>query len=186
MATFREITAADVRAVAQEMRACDRAEIFATRWDDCTESFASDCAAAISLGAIAVGDDGTPVAVVGAQEAWPGCWSVWMFAIDRWPEVALETTRFVQRRLIPALVRLGARRAECRSADGHHGAHRWLEYLGARREASHLDYGRNGETFHTYSWRIDDVRKSLCAAEGACAQGGAGAAEGRCGGGCRL
>lgn len=99
------------------------------------------------------GRDGAPVAVIGALETWPTVWSVWMFATDRWPEVAVDATRFARRRLAPALLELGLRRAECRSSATHHAAHRWLAHLGARREAEYPDYGRNGETFIGFIWR---------------------------------
>jgi hypothetical protein len=175
---FREIDLESVAAVARDMRDCDRAEIFATRWNDCPDTFARDCVACLSLGGVATGADDVPIAVIGAQEVWPGAWSVCMFATDRWPEVALDTTRFVRAGLIPALVRLGARRAECRSAADHDVAHRWLEYLGARHESTHPDYGRHGETFLGYCWRIDDVRRTLCPAESSRSEVGAAAAEG--------
>jgi hypothetical protein len=176
---FREIDLEGVTVVARGMRACDRAEIFATRWSDCTDAFAQDCVACLSLGAVIADEAEMPIAVIGAQETWPGVWSVCMFATDRWPEIALDTTRFARERLMPALVRHGARRAECRSAADHHAAHRWLEYLGARHESTHPEYGKHGETFLGYSWRIDDVRKSLLTAESPYPETAAVAAEGR-------
>ena len=154
-----------VLAVARDMRAADRREIFATRWDDDQESLALECVNACCIGAVIAGRDNAPIAAIGAVELWPTVWSVWMFATDRWPEVALDATRFVKQRLIPALLDLGLRRAECRSSIAHGQAHRWLEYLGARREAEHRDYGKNGETFIGFHWRAEDVRKSLQATE---------------------
>jgi hypothetical protein len=178
VARFLELELDRVAAVARAMRDCDRAEIFATRWDACPDAFARDCVACLTLGAVIADEAEAPIAVIGAQEMWPGTWSVCMFATDRWREIALDATRFVRQRLMPALLRLGARRAECRSAADHHAAHRWLEYLGARREAVHPDYGRHGETFFGYCWRIDDVRRTLFAAEGSCSEAGTAAAEG--------
>jgi hypothetical protein len=88
-----------------------------------------------------------PVAALGGIEMWPGNWSVWMFATDRWPEVAREATRFAQKTLLPVLLRLGLRRGECRSALEHEVAHRWLIFLGARIEAIYPAFGKGGETF---------------------------------------
>lgn len=141
-----------VTSVARHMRAMDRAEILATRWDDDVADVARECATFSRFGQVAADDVGEPIAAVGGIEMWPGCWSVWMFSTDAWPRVALSVTRFVRRTLIPAIRATGATRAECRSIDGHHVAHRWLESLGAYREAAHPGYGRGGETFITFAW----------------------------------
>ena len=46
----------------------------------------------------------------------------------------------------------GAHRLECRSMEGHVEAQRWLETIGATREATLHGYGREGEDFHVYTW----------------------------------
>jgi hypothetical protein len=182
LARIRDLDLDDVTVVARAMRECDRREIFATRWDECPEGFARDCVSGLSLGVVIANDAGVPIAVVGALEMWPGVWSVCMFATDRWLEVASSATRFVRERLMQALLRLGAHRAECRSAADHVTAHRWLEYLGARHESTHAGYGKQGEIFFGYSWRIDDVRRTLCTAEGSRSETRTGAGQDRCGG----
>lgn len=144
---WRSLNAADLLAVARGMRVGDRDEIFATRFDDDISALIADLLASDPLGAIIPAADGQAVAAIGASEMWPGNWAVWMFATDRWPEVARKTTRFARRILRPALRSLGARRAECRSAWAHKVAHRWLVHLGAEVEAIHPAYGRDGETF---------------------------------------
>jgi hypothetical protein len=136
-----------VMAVALSMRATDHAEIFATRRDEDIEAFVGDLLAGDPVGAVITTPDRIPVAALGGTEMWRGTWSVWMFASERWPEVAVEATRFARRVLWPELQRLGARRAECRSLAGHRVAHRWLLHLGARVEAVYPAFGRDGETF---------------------------------------
>ena len=98
-----------------------------------------------------------PVAVVAAIECWPGFYSVGMFATDAWPEVACSLTRWARRRMAASLLAAGAHRMECRTIEGHETAHRWLERLGAVREAVMPDMGRNRETFYLYAWRLRDV-----------------------------
>ncbi|MGB8274062.1 MAG: hypothetical protein WCF16_02200, partial [Alphaproteobacteria bacterium] len=49
-----------------------------------------------------------------------------------------------------------AHRAECRSIADHHEAHRWLERLGAVREAYLPDCGKNREPFVLFAWRLSD------------------------------
>ncbi|WP_374656134.1 hypothetical protein [Dongia sp.] len=143
----RALNRDDLIAVAENMRAADRREIFATRFDENAELLAEDLLAGDPLGVIVADRDGVPAAVLGATEMWPGLWSLWMFATDRWPSVARETTRFAKRVLWPALLKLGLRRGECRSAAEHHVAHRWLRHLGGAVESIHPAYGKGGETF---------------------------------------
>jgi hypothetical protein len=157
---IRPLGAEDLLFVARHMRGADRAEIFATRFDDDPAALAAEILAADPLGAILAAADGAAVAAIGASENWPGNWSVWMFATDRWPEVARAATRFALVRLRPALHRLGARRAECRSMAGHKSAQRWLRRLGARIEAVYPAFGRQGETFIGF---VFEREENMCA-----------------------
>src|SRR5690242_671481 len=116
---IRSLNSADLMTVGDNMRLADRREIVATRFDDDIAALVADLLESAPVGAIVAAGDGAPVAALGGIEMWPGNWSVWMFATDRWPEVAAETTRFVRRVLLPALHRLGLRRGECRSALTH-------------------------------------------------------------------
>jgi hypothetical protein len=75
-----------------------------------------------------------------------------MFATDLWPAVALSVTRNIRREMMPAMIDSGAVRADCWSMEGHHAAHRWLEVLGAVREATVEDYGPSRKPYHCYSW----------------------------------
>jgi hypothetical protein len=102
-----------------------------------------------------------PLAAMGAIECWPGVWSAWMIATDKWPSVARAATRWARFALDAVLVAAGAHRCECKSIADHRTAHRWLAHLGARPEAVHPGYGRNRETFITFAWRLDHVRNRL-------------------------
>jgi hypothetical protein len=61
-------------------------------------------------------------------------------------------TKLIVRDIVPMMWDGGARRLECRSMEGHVEAQRWLETIGARREATLKAYGREGEDFHVYTW----------------------------------
>ena len=150
------LTEAFVRPVAQRMRAEDRREVFATRFDDDIDSLVRELVAASRFGAV-VAHEGRPAAAMGAIEAWPGVWSAWMFATDAWPSVARATTRYARIALLSVLAEAGAHRCECKSIEGHTVAHRWLQHLGAHVEAVHPGFGRNRETFITFAWRFDHV-----------------------------
>jgi hypothetical protein len=150
-----ELNEAGLLYVADNMREIDKKEVFATRWDDNPEDLVDCIMAKGSFGWISVANDGIPVAAFGAIACWPGVWQVWMFATDRWDEVSSEVTKFIKRIMIPAIKSTDWLRAECRSIEGHDTAHRWLEFLGATREASLKMLGKNGDTFHVYSWTND-------------------------------
>jgi hypothetical protein len=145
--TLRPLNREDLIAVAETMRAADRHEVFATRFDEDPVLLADDLLAGDPVGAVIAAADGAAVAALGGTEMWPGMWSLWMFATDRWPEVARATTRFAKCTLWPALLQLGLRRGECRSASNHAVAHRWLRHLGGVPESIHPAYGKGGECF---------------------------------------
>ena len=152
-ATIRPLDTAAVAHVCAHMRALDRAEIVATRADDDAPAVADATMTLARFGGVAWWND-EPVAVACAMPLWPGVWSVGMYATDRWPRVARATTRWIASHLMPDLIAAGAHRAECRSLATHVTAHRWLERLGAMREGTLADCGRNRETFYLYAWTL--------------------------------
>lgn len=150
-----QVTDLDRDAVAHviaNMREWDRKEIFATRLDsDTGEGLLDDVFRTGPVSWLAW-HEGTPVAAYGCSPLWRGVWSMWMFATDDFHKIGLGMTKMVTRAIVPMLWEHGAHRLECKSMEGHVEAHRWLEVIGARREATHPLYGRDGETFHTYVW----------------------------------
>ena len=141
-----------VHYVVERMRSKDRDEVFATQWDDDRSSFANHILRVGDFGFVLHHDDGEPIVCCGAVPIWPGVWSVWMFATDRFDEIAMSTTKFGKRVFFPALEQSGWHRLECRSLESHKVAHTWLESLGAYKESESLGYGKAGETFFVYCW----------------------------------
>jgi hypothetical protein len=142
----------DLLYIADNMRDIDKKEVYATRWDDSPDGLVDSIMSGGEFGWVVGGDDGIPIAAFGAIPTWEGVWQVWMFSTDRWNEVSLTVTKFIRRVMIPSIVDAGWQRAECRSIGGHDVAHRWLEMLGASREHTLHYFGKNGDTFHLYSW----------------------------------
>lgn len=140
------------------MRTMDAEEIMPLMFSDKAEDLAQGISFATGKKFVAF-SNGIPVACWGAILTKPQFYSVWMFSTNRWPEVALSVTRHVRKELMPALIETGAVRAECWSMDGHTVAHRWLEILGARREATVSDYGPARKPFHCYSWTKTRLEK---------------------------
>jgi hypothetical protein len=150
--TLADITLERVSHVTARMRQADKDEIYATRWDDDPERLAKTVVSFDPTGFVVLADDGEPVSVFGVYQMWPGVFSVFMFATDRWNEVSVGMTKFVMRDMIPSVMSGAFVRAECRSLSTHTQAHRWLEMLGAYKESEQLCFGKNGETFFTYVW----------------------------------
>jgi hypothetical protein len=137
--------------VAEQMRESDRREIFATRWDDDTAALAGE---AVELGRLVGWVSGLerPIAAFGCYEMWPNVYSMWLFATDDFRRIGISMTKLITRSIVPMLFKAGAHRLEARSMEGHHEAQRWLEMIGAKREATLRGYGREGQDFHVYAW----------------------------------
>lgn len=137
--------------VALDMRPADRREIFAGRWDYDPVTMARQICEWSTLGAVAHGRDGTPIAVLNAVMVSPAVVNVGLFATARWPEIARPLSRWCLARFKPMLLETGARRAECWSMVGHRSAHAWLRWFGFRPECV-ATRGRAGERFVLFGW----------------------------------
>jgi hypothetical protein len=150
--------------IARHMREHDAEEIYPHIWNPTAENLAAlSCQSNLKFVALS---DGRPVAAWGAAERLPQVWNCWMFATDNWMQVALPVTRHIIKVVRPAVIDAGAVRLDCWSMEGHDVAHRWLEMLGAIREASLEDYGSNRKTYHNYSWtlsRLENEKKCASA-----------------------
>ena len=96
-----------------------------------------------------------PVAIGAMVQARPNVATLAFFATDRFPEVALELTKFIRNRLFPQYRGDGVHRIECISMEGYDDAHRWIGLLGLEREAVMPKYGKGGETFIQFAWVAD-------------------------------
>jgi hypothetical protein len=128
------------------MREIDRQEICALHGTDDPVEATAALQFLPHIGAT-VWQGAEPICAIGAAFMWPGVVAVFMFATDRWREVALETTRFVRKTLLPVLRESGVHRLQCHSLDTHTEAHAWLRFLGADREVLEPEFGKNRENF---------------------------------------
>lgn len=135
--------------VARNMRARDKEEIYGLRRRENPFDIVNDVMAQ-SLAWVAW-LDGMPAAVFGGSEARPGVWSMFAFATDEFPRLALGLTRFARKQVIPRLFdELGAHRLQCESHEKHTDAHRWLVALGAHRESVKAKFGRDGSDYYEF------------------------------------
>lgn len=144
--------------VIENMRALDRAEIFATRRDDSNEQLALEVMACGPIFWVA-GKGPDPIAAFGCAPMWNGVWSMWLFATDKFGQIGISVTKLVTRTIVPMMIEAGAHRLEARSMEGHTDAQRWLEVIGAKREGTLKAYGRDRQDFHVYAW--DCAREGL-------------------------
>lgn len=138
----------------RNMREDDRREVFATRWDTDPDALAVEAITAWGPFAFVAWADGEPVAAIGATNVWPGVWSAWMIATDKFGHVGKHLTRWVRRVMIPAIREAGCHRVEARSAADHTVAHAWMEALGAKPEFVLRRYGRDKQDFILFAWEF--------------------------------
>lgn len=79
--------------------------------------------------------------------------SAWAFGTRRSRVCMRSVMRFCRDEFVPSFLSFGVTRVEARSISTHAVAHRWLEAVGAEREATIAAYGKNGEDFVLYVWR---------------------------------
>lgn len=136
-----------VRYVVDNMRASDREEIYALRRSEDPRNVVRDVMAMSSFSWMAWLDD-RPQAVFGGGEVRPGVWSMFAFATDEFPRLALGLTRFAKKTVIPTLFcDLDAHRLQCESHESHASAHRWLKALGAEVESVKRNFGKDGSNY---------------------------------------
>jgi len=145
----------DVLYVAQNMRAADREEIYATQWTDTPGELTENVmrAGAFRWGVYV---DGLPIAMIGATPRWPGVWQAWAFGTRDWKHVAFTLTRHVRRFMVPALMNSGALRVDAYALASHTSSNKWLRSLGATPGKTLDNWGKNGETFVCFSWLRQD------------------------------
>lgn len=144
----------DIRYIVDHMRQKDREEIFATQTSEDSYDFTQRVVHVGNCSWIAK-KDGVPVALFGAYPCHPGVWSVFMFATDDFPKVRMLVTRYIKRFMIPAIVKTsGLHLGFCYSLSTHTEAHKWLQYLGAKKEVEMKEWGKNRENFFMFAWRF--------------------------------
>jgi hypothetical protein len=137
--------------VLERMREADAEEVFGLRFNDRLDELAGDCMACAPFAYQALDSEG-PQAIIGAQARHPTLWQVWMIGTDQFNNVGLAMTKFTKRKFAPALIGVGALRAQCYSLDTHISAHKWLEAVGAEKEAVLPAFGKQNQTYFLFSW----------------------------------
>jgi len=152
----------DVLDVARAMRAMDRREILALHKNLDADLFAAVVSAQVprARAALGFGLDGNPfcavVLLICGSESTPWLGEASLFATDAFPRLAGPLTRYVRRRLIPALLADGLRRVECRALASYAQTRRFLRACGAVEEAVLHDHGPDSPDYVLCAWRRRD------------------------------
>ena len=158
----RDFTADDIFQIVLAARERDLAELLAVSWasdpldlaDETATFFLSfrDAYPDRCNVKVACTPKGQPFAVFGWARVRPATASLVLFAT---PEISRFRKAFLRNALSewgPVLANSGIIRVECQTLEGYKEIHGWLEILGLRREATMLNYGKQGEVFVTFSW----------------------------------
>ena len=152
---FCYATEDDVFHVAKNMRERDYEEIscltFTKNREELAGYLAKSYAQHQNVYAVGTTKDG-PIAILAYILLRPGVWSLGLFATDKFQKVGRFLTKTIIRDIIPALDSANAHRVEAHSIEGYSEIHRWLEFLGLRREAMIEGYGKNGENFIPFAY----------------------------------
>jgi hypothetical protein len=135
----------------QHLRDLDRQECSATHFSDDPLVWAEMIYRAGKFQWVAY-HDGVPVAAIGAAPRWGHVWNAWCLGTDDFPRVAYSLSKHVKRVMLPAVIEAGMHRADTFALKDYDKACKWLEFLGAQREAELANWGKNGETFVSYVW----------------------------------
>jgi len=159
---LRDPSVGDILHVTANLRAGDRQEIEVQRGkmlpSDMLAYFEALRPYALVFHAVLPAPDRSAVALLGVWKTGLVCGEAGLLATDDFPLVAKPLTRHVRGELIPAIVRSGMGRVECRAHAAHRTARRWLQWLGAIEECELPDMGGDGASYFQYAWRKSDVR----------------------------
>lgn len=152
--TVVKATQAQIAHVTRNMREEDAKELLAglpfDTIEEATDTLIFMCMKARMRFCVLLGNE--PVALITAQEHWPGVWGVGMWATSKWKQVALTATKFAARVMNPQMAKAGCHRAHCWSHVDHKEAHNWLTVLGFEPEAIHEGWGKGGESFVCFAY----------------------------------
>jgi hypothetical protein len=157
------VTEKMVEHVAKNMRSKDFEEIIALSWCDNKTDLSQELIGKYTPEwAICAFFEDTPVAIGGLFEMRPNVISLGFFATDYFPCVGKNLSRWIKKDLFAPMIQEGLARLEAHTLHSHTDAHRWLEFLGLKKEAELEKFGKNGETFYSYAWVDDGVVCPSC------------------------
>ena len=150
---LRKANPLEIYAVAYDMRPRDFEEISCVTWFDNRDDLARDLMLRYSAheNVYCFGDD-VPIGIISYIPVRPGVWSLGMFATDKFQKVSSFLTKRVIRDIIPALDNANAHRVEAQSLAGYDEVHKWLDFIGLKKEGELKGFGSRGQDFVTFAY----------------------------------
>jgi hypothetical protein len=90
----------------------------------------------------------SPVSIV----LMPHLWTAWGWGSEKTDLIMPELSRWSKINLVKCLDIVGAKRIEARTIHHNFKHHRWLEWVGFRKECDLPEWGKDGERFVQYTW----------------------------------
>lgn len=151
-------TRAAVDHMLANLRAHDRREILAQRWNDDLGALA-DYVMVLACNPLwqVFHVEGEPVGMIGATLIRPGVVMLCGFGTTRWRQVIRPLTRYVLDEMMPKVLDSGVHRAEAYVMAENKMNLKWIMSLGGEIEGYLRGYGRDGEDFVVLGWRRDHV-----------------------------
>ena len=143
------------------MRQADQDEIYNVLGHNNPFLLARQVLEALSFGSAVVAfHRGQPAGLMGFAPIRLNVATAIAFGTDQFKLVAHALTRHALRVMKPALLAAGFHRLECESRHDHVEAHRWLEFLGFKREGLLRKHGCDGSDYIKYAATNEKERLS--------------------------
>jgi len=134
--------------ICASLRPADREEIYGVLDHDSPDILARQVLDCCRMGrGVIARSDGEPVAFLGYAVRHPTLGEAFAGGTEKFPMAAMTLTRYALKVMKPELLQAGIRRLQCQSLATHVEAHRWLGWLGFRRECLLREYGRGGKDY---------------------------------------
>lgn len=143
-----------VKEVMENLREVDHQEAMAVCPGADADTLASECIKASEYAIVARTDKGEPFAAMGITPATQGTVSLWLMSTDTVRSQIVALTRYLRANLVYKLKTMNVSRAIVASINTHHEAHKWMQILGGKHLCPIPGFGKNGEDFELYEWRI--------------------------------
>jgi hypothetical protein len=154
---LKQLEIDDLRYICRNMREQSRREVFARRENEDPDALADELMAQASYFAFS-GHLDRPIYAGGSVAVGDGLWRTWGFGTDEFPLIGIDVAKFIRRKAIPAVKRMGGTRIESTCIAGISEVDKWLTIMGGRKEAPLPDYGKNGDDFNLWVWDLTNVR----------------------------
>ncbi|MGB7101550.1 MAG: hypothetical protein WBD95_22630 [Xanthobacteraceae bacterium] len=145
---IKQATWTDIERVAKAMRADHRSACAVAGTDDPVTAI--QVLSALRFVGVTIWKDDEPIIACGAVFLHRGVASSFMYATDRWPEVATEAREFLGHTAKRILTTAGIHRLQILGMTGDPLVDLWRQASGAERESVLAKYGKNGEDFDLF------------------------------------